>query len=60
VLSVKGKELVPADRGQDRPLVSGSRWSKKTEPFGLNDVGEKIMVFNFDGKELKAGGSIKL
>jgi YVTN family beta-propeller protein len=61
VLSVKGKELVPLTEAKTGHWCQGLAWSKDNRTLLVQCMVEKeIMVFNFDGKELKPAGSIKL
>jgi 6-phosphogluconolactonase (cycloisomerase 2 family) len=61
VLSVKGKELVPLTEAKVGHWCQGLAWSKDNRTLLVQCMVEKeIMVFNFDGKELKPAGSIKL
>jgi DNA-binding beta-propeller fold protein YncE len=61
VLSVKGKELVPLTEAQVGHWCQGIAWSKDNRKLLVQCMVEReIMVFDFDGKELKPAGSIKL
>jgi DNA-binding beta-propeller fold protein YncE len=61
VLSVKGKDLVPLTEAKVGHWCQGLAWSKDNRTLLVQCMVEKeIMVFNFDGKELKPAGSIKL
>src|SRR6266403_1487465 len=61
VLSVKGKELVPLTEAKTGHWCQGLAWSKDNRTLLVQCMVEKeIMAFNFDGKELKPAGSIKL
>src|SRR5260221_11040104 len=61
VLSVEGKELVPLTEAKTGHWCQGLAWSKDNRTLLVQCMVEKeIMVFNFDGKELKPAGSIKL
>jgi DNA-binding beta-propeller fold protein YncE len=61
VLIVKGKELVPLTEAKTGHWCQGLAWSKDNRTLLVQCMVEKeIMVFNFDGKELKPAGSIKL
>ena len=60
VLSVKGKELVPLTEAKVGHWCQGLAWSKGNRTLLVQCMVEKeIMVFSFDGKELKPAGSIK-
>jgi DNA-binding beta-propeller fold protein YncE len=61
VLSVKGKDLVPLTEAKVGHWCQGLAWNKDNRTLLVQCMVEKeIMVFNFDGKELKPAGSIKL
>jgi 6-phosphogluconolactonase (cycloisomerase 2 family) len=61
VLSVKGNELVPLTEAKIGHWCQGLAWSKDNRTLLAQCMVEKeIMVFSFDGKELKPAGSIKL
>jgi hypothetical protein len=61
VFSVKGNELVPLTEAKVGHWCQGLAWSKDNRKLLVQCMVEKeIMVFNFDGKELKPAGSIKL
>src|SRR5262245_21684599 len=61
VLSVKGNELVPLTEAKVGHWCQGLAWSKGNRTLLVQCMVEKeIMVFSFDGKELKPAGSIKL
>jgi len=61
VLSVKGNELVPLTEAKVGHWCQGLAWSKDGRTLLAQCMVEKeIMVFNFDGKELKPAGSIKV
>ena len=61
VLSVKGNELVPLTEAKIGHRCQGLAWSKDNRTLLAQCMVEKeIMVFSFDGKELKPAGSIKL
>ncbi len=61
VLSVKGKELVPLTEAQVGHWCQGIAWSKDNRKLLVQCMVEReITVFDFDGKELKPAGSIKL
>jgi len=61
VLSVKGNELVPLTEAKVGHWCQGLAWSKGNRTLLVQCMVEKeIMVLNFDGKELKPAGSIKL
>jgi DNA-binding beta-propeller fold protein YncE len=61
VFSVKGNELVPLTEAKVGHWCQGLAWSKDNRTLLIQCMVEKeIMVFNFDGKELKPAGSIKV
>jgi hypothetical protein len=61
VLSVKGNELVPLTEAKVGHWCQGLAWSKDNRRLLVQCMVEReIMVFDFDGKELKPAGSIKL
>ena len=61
VLSVKGNELVPLTEAKAGHWCQGLAWSKDARTLLAQCMVEKeIMVFSFDGKELKLAGSIKV
>jgi DNA-binding beta-propeller fold protein YncE len=61
VLGVKGNELVPLTEAKIGHWCQGLAWSKDNHTLLAQCMVEKeIMVFSFDGKELKPAGSIKL
>ncbi len=60
VLSLKGNELVPLTEAKVGHWCQGLAWSKGNRTLLVQCMVEKeIMVFSFDGKELKPAGSIK-
>ena len=61
VLSVKGNELIPLTVARVGHWCQGLAWSKGNRTLLVQCMVEReIMAFSFDGKELKAAGSIKL
>jgi hypothetical protein len=61
VLSVKGNELVPLTEAKVGHWCQGLAWSKDNRRLLVQCMVEReIMVFDFDGKELKPAGSIEL
>ena len=61
VLSVKGNELIPLTEARVGHWCQGLAWSKGNRTLLVQCMVEReIMAFSFDGKELKAAGSIKL
>ena len=61
VLSVKGNELIPLTEAKVGHWCQGLAWSKGNRTLLVQCMVEReIMAFSFDGKELKAAGSIKL
>jgi hypothetical protein len=61
VLSVRGNELVPLTEAKVGHWCQGLAWSKDNRRLLVQCMVEReIMVFDFDGKELKPAGSIKL
>jgi len=61
VLSVKGKELAPLTEAKVGHWCQGLAWSKGSRILLVQCMVEKeILAFNFDGKELKPAGSIKV
>ena len=61
VLSVKGNELIPLTEARVGHWCQGLAWSKGNRTLLVQCMVEReIMAFSFDGKELKAAGSIRL
>jgi DNA-binding beta-propeller fold protein YncE len=61
VLSVKDGQLLPLTEAKVGHWCQGLAWSKGNRTLLVQCMVEKeIMAFNFDGKELKPAGSIKL
>jgi DNA-binding beta-propeller fold protein YncE len=61
VFSVKGGELVPLTEAKVGHWCQGLAWSKGNRTLLVQCMVEnEIMAFNFDGKELKPAGSIKV
>lgn len=61
VFSVKGNELVPLTEAKVGHWCQGLAWSKDNRKLLVQCMVEKeILVFDFDGKELKPAGSIKV
>src|SRR5262245_55898684 len=61
VLSFNGKELVPLTEAKVGHWCQGLAWSKDGRRLLAQCMVEReIMVFDFDGKELRPAGSIKL
>jgi DNA-binding beta-propeller fold protein YncE len=61
VLSVRDGQLLPLTEAKVGHWCQGLAWSKGNRTLLVQCIVEKeIMAFNFDGKELKPAGSIKL
>jgi DNA-binding beta-propeller fold protein YncE len=61
ILSVKDGQLLPLTEAKVGHWCQGLAWSKGNRTLLVQCMVEKeIMAFNFDGKELKPAGSIKL
>jgi DNA-binding beta-propeller fold protein YncE len=61
VLSVKDGQLLPLSEAKVGHWCQGLAWSKGNRTLLVQCMVEKeIMAFNFDGKELRPAGSIKL
>ncbi len=61
VVSIKGKELVPLTQARVGRWCQGIAWSKDNRTLLVQCMVEKeIMLFGFDGRELKPAGSISL
>jgi DNA-binding beta-propeller fold protein YncE len=61
VMSIKGKEFVPLTQANVGHWCQGIAWSKDSRTLLVQCMVEKeIMLFGFDGKELKPAGSISL
>jgi DNA-binding beta-propeller fold protein YncE len=61
IMRIKGKELTPLTEAKIGHWCQGVAWSKDNRTLLVQCMVEKqIMLFGFDGKELKPAGSISL